>query len=1405
MKNSTALITVLLASVVVLFLLPYSLGSSSFSEIREILLDSDAEKVAELEGEINTCRTQQNNRLTEQQNHKTNTLKPLRGEVASLNSSLQTVKDDINHELDRLEKRENVIGEEKQLVQTLLDMVDQLNNEEKKTAITGLLNDILERMQSESYLNKRRELMHASSVKPLVEKKNNWDTQLETKRDQLSSAEQWQIQLVQMYNTKKTECDGLSQDLEDMLTRFQNNYGALREPSYDVPEGRKRVVGQFVTPGKIRTFDGLEYSIPKSENGADYVLVRTQDQTLTVVARTLPLISSVEEADNTTSDQNETQITGHTLSEASIEVNLPPHGKKKISVNPDLTVTVGEGMVNLPYYSPAISVEKNEEGSMYIELPAGILIMIHTHTSGNGKDISVVLPRSVYYGLSRGLFGVFDDDHFNDLTLPDNTYATSEDEIPEFIYLWNMDSSYFPFTHHMPSVTEEERKLTMELNPEDINLRKQEASAEYEAFLRTSNLEGSGTVCRATGDPHYTTFDGHRHDMYDVGAYHLVKSLSGTMDVQTQTDERAPWNGASVNIGAAARVHGDIVVITLNDFLINGESGINIPNQGLTLPGGGLITVSGSTYEVTWRDGSVLTVTVRSRLVNVWMFVPNTRFNTLHPTTLCGGFDLNSGNDASLNMDEDPRVSGKSLFQLGGITESSSSSKSTSSSSSSSGDNFANPTTPENPHWDEGEGLCRSIEVPKCEKSKLDDNDVNNCVVDWLLSHGNNEIIREIYLDKIQEDCRLDRELVNTDPIVHLTFNTPFNETPQAFTSDGAHIDLEHNHLKLPELSDQARYELDHAIEHGDISIAFWLNVGDVNQESEQILMRHASDEQEHWNIALTDTGDISKYRLSFNTHTKNGVDSVSMDIPKRTWVNIVASINGMKKKVHLYRNRDPVVNKDISGGFVNVTSTSQIQFGVGSYVATLKDFRVYEIAVRQMHVNNIYDDGYRHYAGETAVMASFMSELEDSIEHRTFRFNNETIPNMRDTKQSYQSALGVLENEKQEYQIMKQTHVNNKTQIEGQIETVRGEYNLLEEEKQQINRTCLQEYLDQKRLFQSEIETIESTQDFLNQHQDIRQNLNFTSFSESEKIQQLLSDMKAKIEDSIDDIEKEIAACRDDIGDVEGRMASLQDEIDLLQSKANAIQADIQILKNNIEEVQSDISNKETDIQDQEKTISNAQTSHANWVQQQRDIINQIDTVLQDSTHMWKDSGMYVVSGMVNYAYQDSVAMLNLFEYLHIEDISDYIPIVSRIRYSSSDLKASSISSPLRSDFSVVMNTETWKGVRPEVNQLLVIGCKDKTCNEVQGVMHLDVSNRLLVCDSDHLMPDDLYSDHLLTMAESCMHLNNENSVRIGVDNNPTRIIAGSTEAVKKRWMEPDQTFEKVVIFGHVNRQLPE
>ena len=114
------------------------------------------------------------------------------------------------------------------------------------------------------------------------------------------------------------------------------------------------------------------------------------------------------------------------------------------------------------------------------------------------------------------------------------------------------------------------------------------------------NLGGS------SGDPHLLTFDGLSYDLQTVGEQVLVRSVDGTLEIQTRQEPVAGSTVLSANTAVAARVEGAVVELSATEVVIDGRRRKLTDNEDLDVGAGGHLSGTPGDLTLRWSDGSSL-------------------------------------------------------------------------------------------------------------------------------------------------------------------------------------------------------------------------------------------------------------------------------------------------------------------------------------------------------------------------------------------------------------------------------------------------------------------------------------------------------------------------------------------------------------------------------------------------------------------------------------------------------------------------------------------------------------------------------------------------------------------------------------------------------------------------------
>ena len=192
-------------------------------------------------------------------------------------------------------------------------------------------------------------------------------------------------------------------------------------------------------------------------------------------------------------------------------------------------------------------------------------------------------------------------------------------------------------------------------SPRSVTIRTEPAispSLYYDGFnandIMAKTQNRASAQCRATGDPHYTTFDSAYWHFYDGNnrprtLVHLVRSTNpnrpfGELQVQNQMR-----GYPAVNCAIAGREGNNLFILDAcsGKLVITSRFGSEIAMQPK-------VEVTGSTYTVYFKSGFWMRGVVYGSYVDIYVQTPGIDFNSV--CGICGNFDGNPSNDYTVYM-----------------------------------------------------------------------------------------------------------------------------------------------------------------------------------------------------------------------------------------------------------------------------------------------------------------------------------------------------------------------------------------------------------------------------------------------------------------------------------------------------------------------------------------------------------------------------------------------------------------------------------------------------------------------------------------------------------------------------------------------------------------------------------
>lgn len=172
----------------------------------------------------------------------------------------------------------------------------------------------------------------------------------------------------------------------------------------------------------------------------------------------------------------------------------------------------------------------------------------------------------------------------------------------------------------------------------------------YTAFPLLGLVSAVGPVRaeegRAWGDIHVQTLDGANYDLQAGGEFVASRATAGDFEVQLRLESTGFASYVSILTAVAVLVDTSRVSVALGReplLSIQEQPVTLLPGDGLDLPEGGRIERSHQGYEIVWRDGSSLSISIGKGHINTFLRPAVTRRGTL--SGLFGNFNGNSADD----------------------------------------------------------------------------------------------------------------------------------------------------------------------------------------------------------------------------------------------------------------------------------------------------------------------------------------------------------------------------------------------------------------------------------------------------------------------------------------------------------------------------------------------------------------------------------------------------------------------------------------------------------------------------------------------------------------------------------------------------------------------------------------
>lgn len=442
----------------------------------------------------------------------------------------------------------------------------------------------------------------------------------------------------------------------------------------------------------------------------------------------------------------------------------------------------------------------------------------------------------------------------------------------------------------------------------------------------------------------------------------------------------------------------------------------------------------------------------------------------------------------------------------------------------------------------------------------------------------------------------------------------------------------------------------------------------------------------------------------------------------------------------------------------------------------------LYDVPLNQEMVNRIYSDGHKIYSGMSNSLEKFIEELRDMIEFHDIQFYNETLPALKSERRALEQQVSEQTDLITSLNGQQNDLIEKRSIFKTQLGVKSSNISHLEQEITNTQNNCIDYKTQHIAIFNEELMLIQKIEDYVKEHKGLREEQNSPIHEESYSILDLLKQIKERIQGSISRNNDAIDECSNKIDQMNNEIEQIESEISSLEGEVSNVQTSLSSIADQISDANNHINQLNNEISELDSEIASAIEAHENWKAEQEAIIaNFEETIAQNNPSLLQDGGQYLGSSVIDYTRGDSIKLLNLFEYIEVENPGDYFPILSRVQHSSASMYAQNIISPFYTEFSVAMEDTYWANFRTEITHLLVVACGDVHCNTLTFYLSIDATNAGFDC-LDYLLPLNLHEPHIFSVPNQ--HCTSTFPMQIGDENVPTYLGIDDIDLVVAKYI---------------------